>query len=218
MTISGFLFDLDGTLAETLPVCLEALKTTFRVFFGRDWTDQECLSWFGPTEEGVVKKLLPEQAEECLAMYYEEYTRVHTICPEPFPGIVEVLDMIKQNGVIMGVVTAKGRRTAEISLDVLNLSRYFDVMESGFEDANRKTVSIEKVLKKWKLPPEEIVYVGDRRSDIQAAYATGIIPVSAAWSEHARPDVLREHNPREIFFSVEEFRKWVEGKLGVNKA
>jgi len=209
MKLEAMLFDLDGTLAETLPVCLTALRRVFRKYFGRDWSDQELLSCFGPTEEGVIKNLVPDQARECLETYYNEYRIAHAICREPFPGIRSALDLLERNGIRLGIVTAKGRTTAEISLQYLHLDSYFEKIECGFEDKSNKPASIQKILNDWKIPPQHIAYLGDRVSDIKSSLETGIIPLAAAWSKTAEYDRLATACPQEIFLSVQEFIGWI---------
>jgi len=210
MELEAMLFDLDGTLAETLPVCLSALRRAFRKYFGCDWSDQELLSCFGPTEEGVIKRLVPDQARECLETYYNEYRKAHKICREPFSGIQTALDLLRRNDVRMGIVTAKGRTTAEISLQYLHLDSYFEKIECGFEDKSNKPASIQKILNDWKIPPQHIAYLGDRVSDIKSSLETGIIPLAAAWSKTAEYDRLVRSNPQEIFLSVEDFIDWIK--------
>jgi phosphoglycolate phosphatase-like HAD superfamily hydrolase len=209
MVLQGIMFDLDGTLAETLPVCLTALRRTFQRYFGEEWSDERLLSHFGPTEEGVIKRLLPDKASECLDLYYTEYVKAHEICPEPFPGIIDSLDLLKQRNIPLAIVTAKGARTAHISLEILSLSSYFPIVECGFEDASNKPVSIRKVLEVWGIDPCKIAYLGDRRSDIRAARETGLIPLAAAWSEKTDYDLLLSMNPTELFRSVVVFIRWI---------
>ena len=214
MKLKGIMFDLDGTLGETLPVCLAALRTTFRRFFERDWSYEELLSHFGPTEEGVIKRLLPERAEQCLEAYYDEYKKAHNLCPAPFPGMENALRLLRKKGVFMAIVTAKGPRTAALSLEILKLNSYFDAVEHGFEDGNKKTISIKNVLARWKILPGLVAYIGDRPSDIQAAKMTGLVPLAAAWAESADIRLLLEESPHALFSTVEEFTRWIGENTG----
>lgn len=209
MVLKGMMFDLDGTLAETLPVCLKALRRTFSRYFGEEWSDERLLSHFGPTEEGVIKRLLPDKAAECLDFYYKEYTKAHDLCLQPFPGLKDALDLLEQKNIPMAVVTAKGARTAQISLDILSLSSFFPIVESGFEDASNKPLSIRRVLKVWGMDPTGIAYLGDRRSDIRASRETGLIPLAAAWSKKTNYNLLLSEEPCAIFSTIPEFITWL---------
>jgi pyrophosphatase PpaX len=77
----GIIFDLDGTLADTLPVCFDAYRLAFAKYVARAWTDDQISALFGPSEEGVIRQVVPTRAEECL----EDYLRHYGIDPEA-PG------------------------------------------------------------------------------------------------------------------------------------
>ena len=65
MRLDGMIFDLDGTLGDTLPVCFAAFRTTFQSCLGRDYFDREIRAMFGPSEEGIFERLMPGNAEGC---------------------------------------------------------------------------------------------------------------------------------------------------------
>lgn len=131
MPLKGFIFDLDGTLGDTLPVCFAAFRETFRFYLGRDYSDREIRAMFGPTEEGILQKLLAEHWEEGLRHYLDAYREAHALCAEPFPGMREALDLLRANNVRLAVVTGKGPRSAELSLEALGLVDAFDMVEIG---------------------------------------------------------------------------------------
>lgn len=208
--IKGIMFDLDGTLAETIPICLSALRSALSRYFEREFSNEDLLSYFGPTEEGVICRILPEKSEECLHFYYREYERLHEMCSEPFPGIESLLDYLAMEGIRLAVITAKGERTARISLERLNLLHYFDQVMHGFPDANRKAVNIRRVLSAWNLDAEHCAYVGDMPGDMKASGETGILALGAAWKENASVEKLAEENPDEIFTSPLDLLEWLQ--------
>src|SRR5579864_9064339 len=116
MVIKGIIFDLDGTLADTLPVCFAAFRRAFHEFSGRIYTNEEITALFGPSEEGSILQIVPDRSEECLQVFLEEYERAHASCLEPFPGILDALRLLKDRGVKVAVVTGKGQHSAAISL------------------------------------------------------------------------------------------------------
>jgi phosphoglycolate phosphatase-like HAD superfamily hydrolase len=204
------IFDLDGTLGDTLPVCFAAFRATFARYLGRRFEDDEIRAMFGPSEEGVLRRALPAQWEEALEMYLREYERAHRRCTEPFPGLVGVLDTLRARGRSLAVVTAKGRRSAEISARALRLEGYFEIMETGSQDGSVKGDSIRAVLARWRLPPPEVAYVGDAPSDMVAAHDVGLVPLAAAWAESTNVEQLLDHGPAVVFRTVESFAAWVD--------
>src|SRR5215831_18642478 len=86
MKLNGIIFDLDGTLGDTLPVCFKAFRHAILEYTGRSLTDQQIRATFGPSEEGIIRSQVPERWQECLELYVEAYRRDHAIAPDPFPG------------------------------------------------------------------------------------------------------------------------------------
>lgn len=54
------IFDLDGTLADTLPLCIQAFRQSVEPLINRSVTDSEIIATFGPSEEGTIKQLAPD--------------------------------------------------------------------------------------------------------------------------------------------------------------
>jgi phosphoglycolate phosphatase-like HAD superfamily hydrolase len=202
------IFDLDGTLGDTLPVCFAAFRTTFQRHLGRVLDDRAVHAMFGPSEEGIFRRQAPGDWRAALETYLQEYELAHTRCPSPFEGIERILADLKDRGVRLAVVTGKGPRSAAISARVWRLYRYFDGIEARDTDRPVKSRGIRTVLDRWRLPPHQVAYVGDAPSDIDAARRTGLFPVAAAWAATADVERLRERQPVVLFRSVEDFAAW----------
>jgi len=209
-SLRGVIFDLDGTLGDTLPVCFEAFRATFDRYLGRRFEDREIRAMFGPSEEGVLRQQLPAQWEEALEMYLREYERAHLGCTEPFPGLVAVLETLQARGLRLAVVTAKGRRSAEISARALRLDGYFEIMETGSQEGGVKGDRIRAVLARWRFQPDEVAYVGDAPSDVVVARQEGLVPLAAAWAETTDVGRLVEREPAALFRTVASFAAWAE--------
>lgn len=98
--IKCVIFDMDGTLADTLPLCIESFRRSIEKLSGKILTDREIIETFGPSEEGVVKKLLPGNYKEGLELYLQYYKELHGImCPRPFDGIIPLLKWLKSQSI-----------------------------------------------------------------------------------------------------------------------
>ncbi len=69
--IKAVIFDFDGTLANTIPLCIEAFRKAVEPIVQRPLSDEEIMSTFGPDEEGSIRKLAPQHYEEATADFYE---------------------------------------------------------------------------------------------------------------------------------------------------
>jgi HAD superfamily hydrolase (TIGR01549 family) len=210
MRLDGMLFDVDGTLADSLPVCLSAFREAIRASTGRELTDAEIVARFGPTEEGMIQRLVPNGWEACLAIYLEAYRRAIAQQPTSLPAMAEALERLHARGLSLGVVTGKGLRSAILTLDHLGLARYFDVVEAGSPTGNVKPAGIRRVLTRWGLGAGRVAYVGDSASDVYAAREAGVVPLGAAWVPTTDAVALRAAAPLETFDSVTGFIRWIE--------
>ena len=209
MKLKGFIFDLDGTLINSLPVVRTSLNSTLLKFTGRVYADQELSSLFGPSEEGIFKKLFPDSWREVLEFYLNEYDRLHIQYAKPFPGMVEALTLLQERKMRLALVSGKGQGSMEISLKHSSLKHFFELIITGSELKASKAEHIKQVLALWNFAPEEVVYIGDIAYDVQAAKEVGVLPISALWAETAQVQKVLAMNPAFAFSSVHSFNKWI---------
>lgn len=214
MKIKGIIFDLDGTLADTLPLCIQAFKASVQPLINRQVSDQEIIATFGPSEEGTIMALAPDHYNEGVSAYLHHYRSLHTLCPTPFEGMADILETLKQRKVPTALVTGKGKYSTAISLEQFSLGDYFFVTETGSPQGPRKVQGIQAVLDRWMdIPKSEVIYVGDAPSDITACRQVGIPVVAAAWARTADAGVLRSMNPDALFDSIAAFGEWIKAQI-----
>lgn len=85
--IKAVIFDLDGTLANTLPLCIKAFKNSIQPLINRSVSDAEIIATFGPSEEGTIMALAPDFYEQGVSDYLHFHETLHHMCPSPFEGI-----------------------------------------------------------------------------------------------------------------------------------
>ena len=216
MKIKGLIFDFDGTLLETFPVCYVGFRTALKKFTGRDYSEEEIKMLFGPTEEGIFQRLLPEQWKECLALYLETYDQAHRDYAEPFPGIEQALDLLSARNVKLAIVSGKGPASMRLSLKHSRLERYFPLIVTGSEEGPDKPRRIKKVLEAWGCQPDEVAYIGDIPHDIEDSREAGTIPLGAVWAGSASKNEVLAMKPAETFTTVNDFIKWIEEHVELN--
>ena len=211
--IKGVLFDFDGTLADTLPLCIRAFRSSIEPHLGRPVSDAEIVATFGPAEQGTIKALIPHAYAEGVAAYLTHYGQFHADYPNLFPGIQPLLDELRAKGVRLALVTGKGERSAAVSLQFYGLLPYFSAFGYGDLEMNSKTRNITRIVADWKLLPGEVLYVGDAPSDILACRQAGVPIAAAAWASTAEPEELATLQPDVLFDSVKSFRNWLFERL-----
>ena len=106
--IKGAIFDFDGTIAETIPLTLQAIRAAYADNSLPVPTEETIVSNFGANEYGMFYKMSPDCADKLFESYLSEYAALHEkYSPKPFEGIVDVLHKIKNSGALL--TTAGGR-------------------------------------------------------------------------------------------------------------
>lgn len=201
----NILFDLDGTLGNTLPLCILAFRTAIEPLAGRSLSDAEVIATFGPSEEGTIKAFVPLHFEEGLRRYLDAYAKLHSGWPAPFEGILEMLSFLKRRGAFIALVTGKGLGSAQVTLERYGLERYFDAVKTGSPSGPVKDICIEEIIASYSLNRDETLYVGDSPGDIAASRTCRIQVAAAAWAPTSDPDELRSCRPDYLFTSVSDF-------------
>jgi phosphoglycolate phosphatase-like HAD superfamily hydrolase len=205
MHLTGLIFDMDGTLGDSLPFILIALRETFERFSGRSYSDAEIGAMFGPTEEGILAgRVAAEVYPQALGYFLGRYGDLHA--PQPFPGIRDLLADLQACGLRIAVATGKGPGTAAISVRAYDLDAYIDRLETGSAHGGIKPELIRRVLDGWGLPASQAAYIGDSQSDMDDARAVGVLPIGAAWTRSAT--VTAADTPY-LFTSVEALGAWL---------
>jgi pyrophosphatase PpaX len=215
MQIQGAIFDLDGTLGDTLPVCYQAFRSVFQEYEGTTYSDVEIADMFGPSEKGIFQKRVPEQWEPAWRSYLDTYSHLHPQYGKKFSGIEGALNLLRERDIPLGIVTGKGKESAEISLEHLDLAAYFGMIEAGDDERGVKPEAIRRILEVWNLPGENVIYVGDLTYDIRSAREAGVIPLAAAWSKTMSDAELLSEKPYALFSTVDEFVKWLLTEAGM---
>lgn len=206
--LRGVIFDLDGTLGDTTPICVGAFQRATELLTGRWPTDEEVVATWGPSEEGSAEVLAPGHGAECMEAYIEWYERLHDSCEAPFAGVSQMLDRLSALGVRFAIVTGKGGRSCEISMRRMGLNGRFDFVEVGCPDRPCKPDKVRLVMDRWGFAPESVIYVGDAPSDVDSARKAGIAAIGAAWAPSVQMDRLRAKGPDELFTDVDSFTDW----------
>jgi phosphoglycolate phosphatase/pyrophosphatase PpaX len=207
------LFDLDGTLVNSLAVTFEAFNYVFQKFGGRAHTPSEIMAYFGPGEREIFGRVLGEETKEEARSAYFEYTRSRMAMAPLFPGIDPLLATCRERGISVGVVTGRGRESTDYILGHHGLRERFGSIITHDDVASSKPSpeGILKALSEMGFKPEEAAYVGDMWMDVQAAHRAGCLAISAGWDvSHDRKACEREE-PARFFEHPSKLDAWLKG-------
>lgn len=200
-------FDLDGTIGDTIPLCMQAFRMAVEPYIDYKLTDVEISKYFGLDEDGMIRQIISDDNWEMASKdFYTIYQEMHGLCPRPFEGMPRLIKDLKEKSIPVALVTGKGKRSCDITLKHFFMERYFDSIETGSSQKNRKSEAMKKLLVDYGLEPDEMVYIGDAVSDITECNKAGIKCLSAAWAESADKEELTKQNDGNVFLSVSSLK------------
>jgi len=205
--VEAVIWDVDGTLADTLDLCASALGTAIERFGGPSLTPEEIYSRFGPSEEGVLRNELGDLWIDAIEVFLDEYQA--GLDGRQFPDVVLVVRHLADVGVPQAVVTGKGARGAAITLDAMQLADVFDDVAAGSMEGSVKADEIARIVDAWSLAPSRVAYIGDAPSDIRSCREAGVMAVTAAWKSGADIDHLASLQPDVLLSSEADLVEWV---------
>lgn len=189
------IFDLDGTLADTFALIVSSWNAAVSGPMGRTYAPEEVIARFGLPEHGMIRRELDGRpgVEEAVEEFHRHYDAEHGSV-SAFPGVDTMLRSIRDAGIPMGVMTGKGRRSLDITLDKLGWTHLFGSTVTGDDVVNQKPApdGVEKAAREIGADPKRCVYVGDSPVDIRAGNAAGMTTIAAGWHAHDRNSLRAE--------------------------
>ncbi|MEH7238014.1 HAD family hydrolase [Bacillus sp. JJ1562] len=182
--MKAIIFDFDGTLADTLPVCFYAFQAVFKEFDNTEVTPDEIKAMFGPSETGIIRENLNDSNhDKAIELYYEKYSEKHQDLVLENKEINDLLLLLKREGYKLGIVTGKASRSLLISLDCLNMNDIFDVIITGDDVTIPKPhpEGINKALAQLNIKNTDAIFLGDSDADILAGKQANVHTIGVQW-------------------------------------
>ena len=187
---SVILFDLDGTLADSINLIVMSYQHAFREVIGHEWDEAEIKSWIGKSLIDALRETLGNELGERAYASYTTFNEANTErLMKGYAGVPELLRDLNAAGVKIGVVTSKRRPPAEWAIRLCGLEIPLLV---GHEDVPAHKPDPRPLLRGLELlgaSPSEAVYVGDAPVDVVAARNAGLPAVAVTWGAGVRADI-----------------------------
>jgi len=181
--IEVVLFDLDGTLIDTIELILASMRHATSTVLGETIPDEVLMHNVGVPLSVQMDEFAPERVEELLRVYRAHNAIVHDDLVGEYAGTAAALTVLAGRGVRMGVVTSKSRAVALRGLERFALEGFFETLVA-YEDTDIHKPRPEPLLEAARRMGVDIgacAYVGDSPHDMTAAVAAGAISVAALW-------------------------------------
>lgn len=185
MAIQAVLFDLDGTLLETVPDLAAAVNAMLREMGRPEISQRQVGVYVGKGAESLVRRALsgsmdgqvdPDLFRQAMALWNQHYELLNGYKAHCFDGVREGLDMLQNAGFKLAVVTNKPERYTLPLLKRTELLPYFEVVVGGDTCARKKPdpMPIEFACQQLGVSPDEALMIGDSVNDALSARAAGV--------------------------------------------
>ena len=199
MKCRAAIFDLDGTLLDSLQDIADSMNRTLRRNGFPDHPVQAYRGFIGNGVRVLARRVLPEDrreddglVERVLREMQEEYASHWADKSRPYPGIARMLDALAARGVRMAILSNKPDRFTRLIAD-----RFFSAWPLdpviGARDGRPHKPDPEAALeiaRAWKLAPEAVLYAGDSDADMLTGRAAGMYPVGVLWGFRPREELV----------------------------
>ena len=197
-----YLFDLDGTLIDSIDLIMASFRHALRTHLGGDPSAEQDARWragFGtPLRTQLAKFAETPDKVDALVGTYRTYTLAHhDRLIASYAGIDAAVAQLERDGVRLAVVTSKTSALARRGLERCGLNRHFDVL-IGMDDVSEHKphpAPVFAALDRLAADPSDAVFIGDSPHDIIAGHAAGVHTAAVLWGPFART-VLAQESPR----------------------
>jgi pyrophosphatase PpaX len=200
------LFDLDGTIVDSGWMILASYRHATKTILGREFPDEVLMARVGAGHlEEQMSEFDPEKAVELAQAYRDFYAPLHSEL-QAFPGMLELLRDLDDEGRRLGIVSAKRHDVVQLALDALGFGDTMDAVV-GSDEAPRGKPQPDQILvalERLGADPDDTVYVGDAPFDIAAAKAAGVHAIGVTWGGIHTRERMEAEGPDAVVDTAEE--------------
>lgn len=206
------LFDLDGTVIDTVSLIRESHRHAVRTVLGADLPDEELVAHVGRPLIEQMRIFSAEHADE-LYEVYREWNHANTAAMiRPYAGIEGLLERLRAGGRRLGIVTSKSRDAVDLAFAAIAVESHFEVVLTSDDTARHKPDPgpLLQAAEMLGANGARVCYVGDAPYDLQAARAAGMDGIAVTWGFFPERDLAAEQ-PTTIARTVAELERLLLG-------
>ncbi len=213
-----FIFDLDGTLINTLDSLAVSVNKTLEKLELPAITQSDCRNFIGNGTRELMRKSILQVGENCTEEFLDDVMKIfgevfavhccHNVLP--YDGIVSLLEKLKNQGYKIAVLSNKPHgEMVKIICEHFG-EGFFDFQQGQSVDLPRKPdpMALEYVINQLGRTKAETLYIGDSEVDMQTGLSAGVDTVAVSWGFRDR-DVLEKTRPTKIVDSVRELADYI---------
>ena len=203
--IKGIIFDLDGTLIDSLADIATAANAVLEQFGFAVHPIQDYRIFVGDGVNVLMERIVPGQEltdefkMKFLLAWKQEYSKQWNVQTRPYDGILDLINELKKGGYRLGVLSNKPQEFTQACVAEFFESDLIKPVWGLCEDRPKKPdpKGALEMASEWGLAPDEILYVGDTSTDMQTAVNAGMWPLGVSWGFRSKQELLA-HGARSI--------------------
>lgn len=191
------LFDLDGTLLDTIDDLTDAVNAALDACACPRRTRAEVVSFVGNGIGQLLRRALPPTADDaqkarCAQTFYETYAAHCCDKTAPYPGIPAALAALRDEGLLLGVLSNKADIAVQLIIGAM-FPDTFDIVAGEREGIPRKPEpqGVHALMHALGVTAAQTVYIGDSEVDVETARRAGVPLVACAWGFRGRERLLQ---------------------------
>jgi HAD superfamily hydrolase (TIGR01509 family) len=205
-------FDMDGTLTDSMPFLAAGIGAVAGRLTGRTFSRAEVEAAYGPPDLAVLSGLIGRPVTGAERALYLAHLRAEApAAVPPIPGLATMLGDLRRAGIKLGVYSARSLAAGTIVLEALRLDGFFDTIVAGDTVTRPKPhpEGLVVAMAELEATPGRTLYVGDTLHDLQVARGAGVRSVLALWADSPRAHLIPQADRH--FFDAASFASWVLG-------
>ena len=206
-------FDWDGTLMDSAGAIVASIQASCRDLGLPVPERARAAHVIGLGLKDALSYAVPELPPSEYGRLAERY-RHHYLARDPdielFPGMREMLAVLKHRGHVLAVATGKSRAGLERVLDATQLKQYFDASRCADETHSKPhPAMLQELMQELLITPEATLMIGDTAHDLQMAVSAGVPALAVSYGAHPR-DSLTAFAPLACIDRPQELAPWLE--------
>lgn len=199
MKVEAIVFDLDGTLLNTVEDIMDSTNEALTYFGFPKHSLNDYYYFIGDGIEELVRRALPEEkrdeetVKKCLERVVKEYHKRWHNKTKPYDGITEMLDYFQKKEMKMAILSNKPQDFTEVTTNYFFKEIKFEAVIGAQKGLLKKPdpLGLIKILEIFGVEKDKVVYLGDTKTDIITAKRGEVIPIGAEWGFRGRDELFK---------------------------
>lgn len=203
-TYKGIIFDLDGTLLDTIADLTDSVNDVMKIYGWKEHDTAACKMMVGNGFRKLIMRALPEEkqvdeafVDEALDHFSKAYHKRYLNKTVPYEGILKLLEELEEKGIKIAVNSNKrGDYTSALVNKFFShfswTAVYGEREKQGIPKKPDPSAALE-ITKMMGLPKEEVLYIGDSKTDMQTGHNAGMDTIGVSWGFRGREELEENH-------------------------